>query len=411
MNYSIEMRKINSNNLLNYKINFKTIYLIFLFVILPLIYETTFSDYIIIGFILLSLLMLVIKLFNSKISQIFDYENNKYIYIFFIAFIIWQLFSLMLYNINFDSIIRIIQTSGCLFVFLFAITHKIYLADIAFLKNIITFIIYICFFVWIFDGMPLRNFSFFYDNANTFCTILIVWTSILLLDCNNSKFNLFYFIGIIFTLLFSIVSSSRIAMLLVLMFILMSFFLKKSYLKKHFKRNMLTLFIIEFAILSIFTTLYSGLRNTEIGLRLQEISYSYFGKQFFSGRDRVWGLILDKICEKPIFGYGLDALPSQFILDIRISSHNSFLQIALQSGFVGMFFIIFIIISILIRTLKYKSINSVVFYVFIMIIVFHEFFEISLTQNMLVGGLGMWFIMGLGCNKYFNQKKVSNLNE
>ena len=64
-------------------------------------------------------------------------------------------------------------------------------------------------------------------------------------------------------------------------------------------------------------------------------SYAIIREKSFSGREDIWLALIELIKQRLLFGYGASASPQQF-LPIGLSSHNLYLQIALQSGLTGL---------------------------------------------------------------------------
>lgn len=75
-----------------------------------------------------------------------------------------------------------------------------------------------------------------------------------------------------------------------------------------FNHAILIICIFAFA----FTMIYPSLVGTYMGDRLQGISRDYTGKNFFSGRQLLWGDIIHEISLNPLFGHGLAAVPKVF---------------------------------------------------------------------------------------------------
>ena len=141
---------------------------------------------------------------------------------------------------------------------------------------------------------------------------------------------------------------------------------------------------------------YIATYNTSLGVYLDELSRQYLHKGFYSGRQRLWGGIFQAINESPFFGQGLSALPADF-LDTGLSSHNLYLQVLLQSGYVGLFLLIVLLWLIMERLMSQPMDNNVALSIaMIVAVVIQETFEVCLLQNHLMVGLMMWMIIGVG---------------
>ena len=70
----------------------------------------------------------------------------------------------------------------------------------------------------------------------------------------------------------------------------------------------------------------------------------------------------------------------------------------LQTGFIGFIVLMFPLLSISFKLAKINGKNAIVFFCFLIAILVHECFEVTLTQNMIICGLQMWLILGIGCS-------------
>ena len=89
-------------------------------------------------------------------------------------------------------------------------------------------------------------------------------------------------------------------------------------------------------------------------------------------------------------------MPADF-LDTGLSSHNLYLQVLLQSGYVGLFLLIALLWLIMERLMGQSMDNNVALSIaMIVAVVVQETFEVCLLQNHLMVGLMMWMIIGVG---------------
>ena len=121
----------------------------------------------------------------------------------------------------------------------------------------------------------------------------------------------------------------------------------------------------------------------------------------FSGREDVWPELLSTIQQRPITGYGTTE-PWRFYrleygIERELSAHNLWLAILFQSGAVGLMGLIAFLWTVWRHLLEHND-NMVVraSIAFFVGTVFHESFEVSLTQNTLQIGLGTWAAIMLG---------------
>lgn len=144
------------------------------------------------------------------------------------------------------------------------------------------------------------------------------------------------------------------------------------------------------------TWLYSLAPNYAWGRQLQELSVQYTGQNFFSGRQLFWGDLERAIMARPWFGYGAGSVAESFT-GYTWSSHNLYLQTALQVGFVGLaalIFLLWVLWAQLWQGRRSKAVRlSSAYFLGILI---HQVFEVSLTQNSLANGFLIWFILAVG---------------
>lgn len=155
------------------------------------------------------------------------------------------------------------------------------------------------------------------------------------------------------------------------------------------------LFLVYFAIYAV-TVIYPTIDQYQIYHKLNYWSLTLFQKPIFTGRNTIWKNLLGFISESPIWGHGASAAPEDFY-QTTLSSHNLYLQTALQVGVVGIVFlgIFFYLLW------KYSAKSSFdprirVTASFLVIIMVHQIFEVTLTQNQFLVSLLQWTIIGIG---------------
>lgn len=386
------------------------IFLIALFVIMPLSYSASLSDMILICFILF-VVFEAIK--SKKIRRLLQYVNLKKgnigtVVMSFYGLLLWNIICLLVHGGGIASIVRLVQVIGCFFVFCLATIIDWKLNVMKKIQNIILVIYAFILLVWIMEGCPFSDFTFIFGNSNVFGIIILCWIAFMYcLPIKKSRKGVVLFIGCFWLLL----SSARSCLLALLFFVFFYGVWKKGQKCRsvNVKSSLWNgAFIGTTAGVILFTYLYSKMENMEIGKKLQILSQRYFGKNFFSGRDDLWEGVLDLIMEKPVAGYGLDALPSDY-LEINLSAHNLFLQIGFQIGIIGILLLFIILWNIMMCCkANCKSAFSGYSIALIFAIIVHEVFEVCLLQNNLIVGLEMWFLLGLGCNKSISEIMKNN---
>lgn len=148
--------------------------------------------------------------------------------------------------------------------------------------------------------------------------------------------------------------------------------------EKHvrFQRKITWLIIICLCLLNLVIILLYTTENVSSAI----IVFRFAGKGLFTGRQYLWRASLDAISKSPIIGYGSGISLDSLIQDFR-SVHNYYLQIILQTGFVGLVcFILFIYFSL--NKLANMNTNKArIGYCYIVGILVASTFEVFLTQN------------------------------
>ena len=154
--------------------------------------------------------------------------------------------------------------------------------------------------------------------------------------------------------------------------------------------------VIIFVILSVVIIAYARLPDSPQAVQLNAIVLDYTDKNLLSGRDRFWADLIALIQQQPVFGYGAGALPENY-LDLGFSAHNSYLQISLQVGMVGLTIFLLLLWQIwrLFRRQRSHPVVRVSGAFFVAVLV-HQTFEVSLLQNNLTLGALQWLVIACG---------------
>lgn len=361
--------------------------LFLLFVISPLLYGSVLTNYII---ALETVILILLSI--TQIKKIKQYKLTD-ILLAVILYLTWMFGVLIIFSIEPMSIIRIIQFIGCISAFFVAATTKWRVKTIDLVARVVSVVILLMFIYWIVSGSNMSDFSLYYANPDTYCSLMFVFLAFLFFSTQRKSV-----ISIAICFLLIVFTGARASLLAAVIFILMLYLFQS---KKIVKRANLLL-LIEAVALFAFVIVYPMLMTLDIGSTLDEYSHQYFGKNFFSGRQILWVELIEKIVQSPIIGYGLSADPE--IVGFTKSSHNLYIQTALQSGIVGLSLLVVVLVSIYRRLVKIEeNPYSILSACFIIAVLVHESLEICLTQNAIAFGFMIWFMMGLGCNLYFQK--------
>ena len=115
-----------------------------------------------------------------------------------------------------------------------------------------------------------------------------------------------------------------------------------------------------------------------------------YHKKFESGRDRIWPILIAAISEKPILGWGLH-VNLRNISSYDLSAHNMYLQILFQSGLLGVLLFFVFLYRLYVLMWRYRENEYVrVSYVFMLVLMVTQAFEVALTQNNLPITISFW---------------------
>ncbi|PWA05761.1 hypothetical protein DCC39_17860 [Pueribacillus theae] len=297
-------------------------------------------------------------------------------------------------NGNFDDNLALIDML-LTFAFIAATAHIRWEASaIILFAQMSLFIVVLIFFHWMLSGMPMSDFQSVIRNPNilgVFLSCLLFFQLVAFGDANKWKKAL-YSIGILLALFMIYTSSARAVLLLLLTVIAAQIVLFFS------KRVFYYLFYAVLAFNLLFLVLYSTLAKSSMFTRLNQWSVENFGKNLFSGRQDIWETAFYYGLERPLTGHKVGITPDEYIKGAHfVHVHNQYLQIFLESGFIGLAcFILFLfgIWKVLQKNLDVKIVRwSACFFLGILI---YQNLEISLFFNIQPIGLFHWLIVSLG---------------
>lgn len=266
---------------------------------------------------------------------------------------------------------------------------KITLKIAGYLFGAVTILI---FYDWISSGLPMSGFRSIYRNENYLAILLYSFFYFHIICLRLSKHIeriLFLFLTIINFIL--IITTSARSILIAIFFLIIFWIVLK------FKRQLFNrLIYIVLAGNFLFIGFYVLLSYVRLGSILNDWSRSIFNKNLFSGRTEIWIEVMKKVIEKPFFGYGVGVKASH-ITDIKLTTHNMYLQLLMEFGIVGTAFFILLLISIW-RLLMKRLDHFVVRWssCFMLSILVYLSFEVTLLQNNYSIAFFQWIIMTIG---------------
>ena len=152
-----------------------------------------------------------------------------------------------------------------------------------------------------------------------------------------------YIIAWIYLVWCSKVRTALLGVLIVFLLIIIFKFINKKIRKSILK---LAKWIL-FASLIIIIVIYPQFDRFPFYEEVSNYIYIHTGKIFFSGRNEIWIEALNIAKKSPLLGYGLD-----YSQQFDISVHNSYLNILLQTGILGIFAFLLLINNILNTIIK-----------------------------------------------------------
>lgn len=339
------------------------------------------------------LLALVISLGIANIFLLRHFVVSKRIYKSHLTIIIISLIFILINllglfnNFNDRSIITLAQFISLIGFFIFASLIKWTEFRMKIARNTAIVFVLINFIYWVSTGFQ-TPFKSFYPNPNLIgiFTLLMLFFILML----KKKSSIFYAL-LSFTLIYA--SEARAA-LLGLTFALLIYFIWPIISKTKLRHMSFIIMTISGLLSVIF--IYPKLIFWSKFHVINDFVRQFTGKNIYSGRQVIWSNLIDKINEKPLLGYGTGVLPRD-IIDSGLSAHNFYLQVTSQNGYLGLFAMLILFISIWVAFRKNRN-NRIVRLsasFFIAILVYISF-EVSLTQNQIASGIIMWFIFSVG---------------
>lgn len=315
-----------------------------------------------------------------------------------IAFNITYLIGIVNEGLILRGIIVYIQLTMLMVFFILMALVKWEYREIKVISKFVEFFLIINLIVLFFTRLPFP-FKSFCGNSNAFSALvffLSYFPMLYYLINDDSKKKRYSFLIVSIGLLLVIFGASKAIWISILVCLFV--FWKWEFISKNRKRYNLFFTAIIIGIIGVIIILPMLAQHPNASTWNNYVR-EYIGGNLFSGRERIWEQLLLAIMERPIIGYGASATPNDLI-NISLSSHNLYIQTAIQVGVVGVC-VLFILLSS-IWNLMYRGKESIYTKLsasyFIGIIVYQSA-EVSLTQNNLAVGIIMWLIIGIGISK------------
>lgn len=143
-----------------------------------------------------------------------------------------------------------------------------------------------------------------------------------------------------------------------------------------------------------FIFFYTNIENSPHLSSINEFLIETTNRSALSGRQILWPSIIASILENPLFGLGAGTLPSD-IMTTDLSSHNYYLQVALQTGIIGLAIAIWCVSRawrVLVGMGDQSAANALASSLLAVFIV-HNATEVIMFQNALRVAIPAWIVV------------------
>lgn len=263
------------------------------------------------------------------------------------------------------------------------------------------------FLVWIAKGFG-REFSSIYPNSNILGPFMFIAIYFILLRIFTTKKRLIPYIFLLIALVILLASDTR-SVLLSMFIGAIIYFIWNTIVKN--KGLSIFLFILIIVSFGSIVFVYPKLPNWSQYGKLEAWMLEHTGKSIMSGRADIWGRLNNLIDLRPIFGFGPNTVATD-VIGRDASSHNLYINMALQIGYLGLLIFILILFTIFMSYISKGSNRLVKLSVAAFIaILAHQLFEITLVQNQLSIGLLQWLVIATGVGVTTSKSNDKNKKE
>lgn len=266
------------------------------------------------------------------------------------------------------------------------------------LRRTFAILLIACLLYWAVSGRVTNYYPAFYHHSNGFANVcfaaFVVFALTLPVVNRGSGIRPVTMLPFLLSLVLLIFANSRSALLALFAFLICVVVFRFAGRKESTKKTASILFFVVLAGALAFTIAYPSLLGTELGTQLELMSREYLNKNFFSGREEVWKMVLNAVEGNELLGLGLSMTPSD-IYNTTFSAHNLYLQTLLQSGIIGLFLVLALLYLAYRRLSMENSWSSCIGAAMIVALLVHECFEVVLTQNNFIYGLMYWAVIAI----------------
>ncbi|MBT7952334.1 MAG: O-antigen ligase family protein [Gammaproteobacteria bacterium] len=242
-----------------------------------------------------------------------------------------------------------------------------------------------------------------------YVVFLLIPLLIMHLDRNIRKHRVLVFATIVIFACFLTIVTARVATISLIMFYIFLLLLP------NLNRNLRSItFLVTVISLLYFVKVYTDIQNIGFVKELDQLSLTYLNKTLFSGRQFIWMDILRLIEQKPIWGYCSNCASELFqATEMRrnLSSHNTFLEIVLRGGVVGLVIFVSIFFSAWKTLFKYRKdhLVSVSAAFLLASFIFMSSAELWFSNIVMCNTIA-WMIFGLGYGRAYSLSLLKHNN-
>lgn len=197
------------------------------------------------------------------------------------------------------------------------------------------------FLVWIAKGFG-REFSSIYPNSNILGPFMFIAIYFILLRIFTTKKRLIPYIFLLIALVILLASDTRSVLLSIFIGAIIYFIWNTIVKNKGLSIFLFILIIVSFGSIVF---VYPKLPNWSQYGKLEAWMLEHTGKSIMSGRADIWGRLNNLIDLRPIFGFGPNTVATD-VIGREASSHNLYINMALQIGYLGLLIFILILFTI-----------------------------------------------------------------
>ena len=168
------------------------------------------------------------------------------------------------------------------------------------------------------------------------------------------------------------------------------------------------------AALIVIPSVYVALSRSSIRQMLDELALKYTDGRFFSGRDVIWGYMLEEYSSNSLLlGGGHEVVPPEFF-GVGLSAHNTFISVLTRTGAIGLCLLLLMFYLVLRNYLQWhRDFHVRVSAAFTIAILFKNSSELSLLGNNIALSIVYWLVIAFGflfINAARREHGESNLN-